>query len=83
MLYEVITLSPLQRYDPLRRIVSKESQRVPQLDLLARLKARGAGLSIIVPAWMKWQKNFLPERFNRFAKEMFNLNTADESYNFV
>ena len=40
--------------------------------------AHGAGLSIVVPAWMKWQKNLLPERFKRFAKEMFNLNTADE-----
>ncbi len=40
--------------------------------------AHGAGLSIVVPAWMKWQKNLLPERFDRFAKEVFNLNTADE-----
>lgn len=40
--------------------------------------AHGAGLSIIVPAWMKWQKNLQPERFDRFAKEIFGLNTADE-----
>lgn len=40
--------------------------------------AHGAGLSIVVPAWMKWQKDFLPERFARFAKEMFNLDTAEE-----
>lgn len=40
--------------------------------------AHGAGLSIVVPAWIKWQKNLLPERFNRFAKEIFNLETADE-----
>nr|WP_319400704.1 iron-containing alcohol dehydrogenase [uncultured Carboxylicivirga sp.] len=40
--------------------------------------AHGAGLSIIVPAWMKWQKNLLPDRFNRFAKEVFNLDSADE-----
>lgn len=40
--------------------------------------AHGAGLAIVVPAWMKWQKNLLPERFDRFAKEMFNLETADE-----
>nr|WP_321412345.1 iron-containing alcohol dehydrogenase [uncultured Carboxylicivirga sp.] len=40
--------------------------------------AHGAGLSIVVPAWMKWQKNLLPERFKRFAKEIFNLDTADE-----
>ena len=35
--------------------------------------AHGAGLSIVMPAWMKWQKNNLPERFERFAKEMFNV----------
>jgi alcohol dehydrogenase YqhD (iron-dependent ADH family) len=40
--------------------------------------AHGAGLSIVVPAWMKWQKNLLPERFRRFAKELFNVETADE-----
>ncbi len=40
--------------------------------------AHGAGLSIVVPAWMKWQKDFLPERFARFAKELFNLDTAEE-----
>ncbi len=39
--------------------------------------AHGAGLSIIMPAWMKWQKQFLPERFERFANEMFNVDGAD------
>lgn len=39
--------------------------------------AHGAGLSIIMPAWMKWQKEFLPERFERFAKKMFNVEGAD------
>jgi len=39
--------------------------------------AHGAGLSIIMPAWMKWQKQFLPERFERFAKNMFNAETID------
>ncbi len=39
--------------------------------------AHGAGLSIIMPAWMKWQKQFLPERFDRFAKNMFNVESAD------
>jgi len=39
--------------------------------------AHGAGLSIIMPAWMKWQKEFLPERFERFAKNMFNVEGAD------
>lgn len=39
--------------------------------------AHGAGLSILMPAWMKWQKQFLPERFERFAKNMFNVEGAD------
>ena len=39
--------------------------------------AHGAGLSIVVPAWMKWQKNNLPERFELFAKNMFNVEGAD------
>lgn len=39
--------------------------------------AHGAGLSIIVPAWMKWQKDFLPERFERFAKKVFNIEGID------
>lgn len=39
--------------------------------------AHGAGLSIVVPAWMKWQKNNLPERFDRFANNLFNVKTAD------
>ncbi len=39
--------------------------------------AHGAGLSIVVPAWMKWQKNLLPERFGRFAKEVFGVEGAD------
>jgi len=39
--------------------------------------AHGAGLSIIVPAWMKWQKDYLPERFDRFADKVFNVQGAD------
>ena len=39
--------------------------------------AHGAGLSIVMPAWMKWQKNNLPERFVQFAKNMFNMEGAD------
>jgi len=39
--------------------------------------AHGAGLSIVMPAWMKWQKNNLPERFEQFAKNMFNVEGAD------
>ncbi|MDP4184989.1 MAG: iron-containing alcohol dehydrogenase [Bacteroidota bacterium] len=40
--------------------------------------AHGAGLSILMPAWMKWQKQFLPERFDRFARNMFNVEGADK-----
>lgn len=39
--------------------------------------AHGAGLSIIVPAWMQWQKQNLPERFERFAQKIFNVKGAD------
>lgn len=35
--------------------------------------AHGAGLSIVVPAWMKWQKNLLPDRFERFAQKVFDV----------
>ena len=34
--------------------------------------AHGAGLSIVIPAWMKWYKNQNPTQFKRFAKEIFN-----------
>jgi NADP-dependent alcohol dehydrogenase len=40
--------------------------------------AHGAGLSIVVPAWMKWQKDNLPDRFERFAKMVFNADSADK-----
>lgn len=39
--------------------------------------AHGAGLSILMPAWMKWQKQFLTERFERFSRVMFNKQDAD------
>lgn len=39
--------------------------------------AHGAGLSIVMPAWMKWQKNNLTERFVQFAKKMFNVEGAE------
>lgn len=38
--------------------------------------AHGAGLSIIMPAWMQWQKEFLPQRFERFAIKMFDVKGA-------
>jgi NADP-dependent alcohol dehydrogenase len=39
--------------------------------------AHGAGLSIVVPAWMKWQKRYFPERFDRFALNVFGVHGAD------
>lgn len=34
--------------------------------------AHGAGLAIVIPAWMKWYEKQNPEQFKRFAKEIFN-----------
>lgn len=39
--------------------------------------AHGAGLSVVIPAWMKWYKNQNLPQFERFAKEIFGLNDAD------
>lgn len=39
--------------------------------------AHGAGLSIVMPAWMKWQKNHLTERFERFATNLFGIKGVD------
>ena len=38
----------------------------------------GAGLAVILPAWMKWSKHENHEIFERFAKEIFNLTSAEE-----
>jgi len=38
----------------------------------------GAGLSVVMPAWMKWYKNRNTPQFERFAKFVFGLNSADE-----
>lgn len=39
--------------------------------------AHGAGLSVVIPAWMKWYKNQNLPQFERFAKEVFGLEDAD------
>ena len=39
--------------------------------------AHGAGLSIVIPAWMKWYKDQNTAQFERFAKEVFGVNGAD------
>ena len=38
----------------------------------------GAGLSVIMPAWMKFYKERNLGAFKRFAKEIFGLNSADD-----
>ncbi len=38
----------------------------------------GAGLSVVIPAWMKWHKNQNINQYQRFAREIFNLESADE-----
>lgn len=37
----------------------------------------GAGLSVVMPAWMKWYQAKNPEQFCRFAKEIFDESTAE------
>ena len=39
--------------------------------------AHGAGLSVVIPAWMKWYKEQNLPQFERFAKEVFGLEDAD------
>lgn len=36
----------------------------------------GAGLSVVMPAWMKWFQSRNPEQFKRFAGEVFGVMTA-------
>lgn len=40
--------------------------------------AHGAGLAIVIPAWMKWYKDKNLPQFERFAKEVFGKSSADE-----
>jgi alcohol dehydrogenase YqhD (iron-dependent ADH family) len=39
--------------------------------------AHGAGLSIVIPAWMRWYKEQNLSQFERFSKEVFGLEGAD------
>ena len=38
----------------------------------------GAGLSVVMPAWMKWYQSQNPAQFERFAKRLFGLQSAAE-----
>lgn len=40
--------------------------------------AHGAGLAIVIPAWMKWYKDKNLPQFERFATEVFGKNSANE-----
>ena len=40
--------------------------------------AHGAGLAVVIPAWMKWYKEQNLPQFQRFAKEIFDAEDADE-----
>ncbi len=37
----------------------------------------GAGLSVVMPAWMKWYHSHNPVQFQRFAQQLFGLSTAE------
>lgn len=36
----------------------------------------GAGLSVIMPAWMRWYQDQNPAQFDRFAKHVFDVDTG-------
>lgn len=38
----------------------------------------GAGLSVVMPAWMKWYHSRNQAQFERFAQQIFGLKTAEE-----
>ena len=38
----------------------------------------GAGLSVIVPAWMKWYLDRNPAQFDRFARNVFGVDTGEQ-----
>lgn len=38
----------------------------------------GAGLSVVMPAWMKWYQDRNPAQFARFAQQVFSLKTGTE-----
>lgn len=38
----------------------------------------GAGLSVVIPAWMKWYHSRNPSQFERFAKNVFGVSTSEQ-----
>jgi len=43
--------------------------------------AHGAGLAVVIPAWMKYYKEQNLPQFERFAEKIFGVNSADEGIN--
>ncbi len=43
--------------------------------------AHGAGLAVVIPAWMKYYKEQNLPQFERFAEKIFGANSADEGIN--
>lgn len=38
----------------------------------------GAGLSVVVPAWMKWYRDRNPAQFERFARNVFGVDSGEQ-----
>ncbi|NJD34132.1 MAG: iron-containing alcohol dehydrogenase, partial [Betaproteobacteria bacterium] len=38
----------------------------------------GAGLSVVIPAWMRWYQDRNPAQFKRFAKNVFGVATSEQ-----
>ena len=38
----------------------------------------GAGLSVVIPAWMKWYHGRNPAQFTRFAQQVFGVSTPEQ-----
>lgn len=38
----------------------------------------GAGLSVVIPAWMKWAHHRNPSQFTRFAREVFGVDSIEQ-----
>lgn len=38
----------------------------------------GAGLAVVLPTWMKWHMQMNPSRYERFASNVFGVQTAEE-----
>ncbi|MEZ5081945.1 MAG: iron-containing alcohol dehydrogenase, partial [Bacteroidales bacterium] len=43
--------------------------------------AHGATLSVVYPAWLKVQKDKIPDRITQLGKAVFGVNTANETIN--